>query len=58
VLWNGFAQTFSNFFITILIPLHIAAKNRKSLELTSAGTTLATINIFYWFTTVLFTPLN
>lgn len=57
--WVGFSQTFSNFFMTILIPLHIAAKNRKSLELTSAGTTLATINIFYWVVSaVLFLPIN
>lgn len=41
-------MTLSNFFITVLIPLNIAAKNRKSMELSSAGTTMATINLSYW----------
>jgi CBS domain containing-hemolysin-like protein len=38
----------TNFFITILIPLNIATKNRKSIELAGAGTTIAVINLFYW----------
>jgi hypothetical protein len=50
---NGFAVTLTNFFITILIPLNIAAKNRKSIELSSAGTTIATINLFYWIFEIL-----
>lgn len=48
LFWNGFSTSFTNFFITILIPLNIATKNRKSLELAGAGTTIAVINLFYW----------
>lgn len=48
LFWNGFSTSFTNFFITILIPLNIASKNRKSLELAGAGTTIAVINLFYW----------
>ena len=48
VFLNGVNMTLTNFFITVLIPLNIAAKNRKSVELSGAGTTMATINLSYW----------
>ena len=54
---NGFVVTLTNFFITILIPLNIAAKNRKSIELSSAGTTIATINLSYWLCEVYTTEI-
>jgi len=49
VFANGFVVTLTDLFISILIPFNIANKNRKSIELSSAGTTIATINLFYWF---------
>jgi hypothetical protein len=47
----GFVSAFSEFFISFLIPLQIAANNRTTYELTMAGTAIATVNAVYFLST-------
>lgn len=46
----GFSTTIAEFFIRILIPLYLATKNRVTYELTMAGTLVAVVNLFFFFT--------
>ena len=48
IFMSAFNINFTEFFIRLLFPLFIASENRVTYELTSAGTLVATLNLFFY----------